>query len=142
MKEVSPKEAHDLLQSDPEFIYLDVRSTPEFDAGHAPGATNIPLLNFEPGTGMTPNPDFQSVVEATIRKDAKLVVGCKAGARSARACEIMSSMGYGDVTNIRGGFVAATDNTGRVIEPGWSMSGLPVANDPSTYPELLAKAKK
>ena len=38
MKELNAQEAHDLMQSDPEYIYLDVRSVPEFEAGHAPRA--------------------------------------------------------------------------------------------------------
>jgi rhodanese-related sulfurtransferase len=145
MKEISPQEAYDLLQKDPEYTYLDVRSVPEFDNGHAPGAINIPLLHFSPSTGMSPNPDFLTVVEANLPKDAKLVVGCKAGGRSARACEVMSQSGYSNVTNIRGGFVAATDQMGRVTEPGWSMLNLPVsveADENATYDGLLAKAKK
>jgi len=37
----------------------------------------------------------------------------------------MSQMGYTNVTNVRGGFVGAMDNSGRVTEPGWSMLNLP-----------------
>ena len=144
MKEVSPQEAYDLLQSDPEYIYLDVRSVPEFEAGHAVRAINIPLLNLVPGTGMTPNPDFTAVVEATVPKDAKLVIGCKSGGRSARACDLMTQMGYSNVANVRGGFVGAVDNTGRITEPGWSMLNLPTCNscaDESRYDALAAKAR-
>ena len=144
MKEVSPKEAYDLMQEDPEYIYLDVRSIPEFEAGHAPGAINIPILHFDPGTGMKPNGDFTEVVVAALERDAKLLIGCKAGGRSARACEVLSQMGYSNVANIRGGFVAATDNAGRVIEPGWSMLNLPTCTEckaESHYDALAAKAK-
>ncbi|HKA22334.1 MAG TPA: rhodanese-like domain-containing protein [Blastocatellia bacterium] len=144
MKEVSPQEAYDMMQSDPEYIYLDVRSVPEFEAGHATRAINIPLLNFVSGAGMTPNPDFAAVVEATLPKDAKLVVGCKSGGRSARACDLMSQMGYKNVANVRGGFVGAVDNAGRVTEPGWSMLNLPTCTscvDESHYETLAAKAR-
>jgi len=144
MKEVSPQEAYDLMQSDPEYIYLDVRSVPEFEAGHAARAINIPLMNLVPGAGMTPNPDFAAVVEATLPKDAKLVVGCKTGGRSARACDLMSQMGYKNVANVRAGFVGAMDNTGRVTEPGWSMLNLPTCNscaNESRYDTLVAKAR-
>src|SRR5215813_1750107 len=145
MKEVSPQEAYDLMQSDPEYIYLDVRSVPEFEAGHAAGAINIPLLNFVPGAGMTPNPDFVTVVEGALPKDAKLVIGCKTGGRSARACDLMTQMGYKNVANVRGGFVGVIDNTGRVTEPGWSMLNLPLCtscSDESRYDKLAAKAKQ
>ena len=145
MKEVSPKEAYELMQNDPEYIYLDVRSVPEFEAGHATGAINIPLLHFDPASGMTPNEDFLAVVEGALPRDSKLVVGCKAGGRSARACDMLSQVGYANVTNIRGGFVAATDNFGNVVEPGWSMLGLPTsteAGEDARYDVLLARSKK
>ena len=141
MKEVSPQEAHDLMQSDPDYIYLDVRSVMEFEAGHPEGAINIPLMHFAPGQGMTPNEDFPAVVEANLPKSAKLVVGCKTGGRSARACDILGQMGYTDATNVRGGFGGAVDNMGRVVEPGWSMLNLPSSADspPEARYESLAK---
>jgi rhodanese-related sulfurtransferase len=144
MKEVGAQEAYDLLQSDPELVYLDVRSVPEFEAGHAAGAINIPLMHFSPGAGMSPNPDFPTVVDAALAKDAKYVVGCKTGGRSARACELMSQMGFTNVTNIRGGFGGMTDNTGRLVAPGWSTLGLPVCaacDDDARYESLAAKAR-
>jgi rhodanese-related sulfurtransferase len=144
MKEVSPQEAWDLLQSDPSYIYLDVRSVDEFHAGHPRNAINIPLLHLQPD-GMTPNPDFPAVVEASLPKDAKLVIGCKSGGRSARACDILSQMGYTNVANVRGGFVGAVDNTGRLVEPGWSMLDLPICSrcsDDAEYETLAAKAQK
>ena len=73
MKEVNAQEAHDLMQNDPEYVYLDVRSVGEFEAGHPPRAINIPIAHLTPGAGMSPNPDFAAVVEATLPKDAKLV---------------------------------------------------------------------
>src|SRR5215471_2136674 len=100
MKEVSPQEAHDLMQSDPEYIYLDVRSVPEFEAGHPVRAINIPLMNLVPGAGMSPNPDFVAVVEATLLKDAKQVMGCKGGGGSAGNCVQLSKMGFKNVANV------------------------------------------
>jgi rhodanese-related sulfurtransferase len=145
MKEVTPQQAYELMEDDQGIIYLDVRSVPEFDAGHPPGAVNIPLLHFTPGLGMSPNPDFPAVVEASLPKEAKIIVGCKSGGRSANACQIMSQMGYTDVANMRGGFVGAADMTGRMVEPGWSALNLPVAteaNEGADYDSLAAKAKK
>jgi rhodanese-related sulfurtransferase len=145
MKEVSPQQAHDLMENDPEYIYLDVRSVPEFESGHAERAINIPIMHFAPGLGMSPNQDFPTVVEANLPKDAKIIVGCKSGGRSAQACSVMSQMGYTDVTNLRGGFVGAMDNAGRIVEPGWSMLNLPTSvdsDDEARYEALAAKAKK
>ena len=145
MKEVSPIDANELMQNDPEYIYLDVRSIPEFEAGHPPRAINIPLMHFTPGLGMSPNEDFPAVVEATLPKDAKIVIGCKSGGRSANACQILSQMGYTNVANVRGGFVGQTDNFGRMVEPGWSMLNLPTCDDcgdESHYEAISAKSKK
>lgn len=144
MKEVSPKDAFELMESDPQYIYLDVRSVPEFEAGHPARAINIPIMHFAAGVGMSPNPDFTTVVESTIPKDAKIVIGCKTGGRSARACEILSQMGYTDVANVRAGFVGAMDNTGQVTEPGWSMLNLPTCaecTDEARYDALAAKSR-
>ena len=34
--------------------------------------------------------------------------------------------GFTDVSNVRGGFGGARDDTGRVVIPGWREAGLPV----------------
>jgi rhodanese-related sulfurtransferase len=91
---------------------------------------------------MSPNEDFPAVVEAALPKDAKIVVGCKTGMRSARACEILGQLGYTNAANMRGGFAGMADNFGRVVEPGWSMLGLPTCSDCSDdarYETLAAK---
>jgi rhodanese-related sulfurtransferase len=142
MKEIDAKQASELMQKDPEIIYLDVRSVPEFEQGHPPNAFNIPLLHFSPGSGMYPNEDFERVLNANLSKNAQILVGCQSGGRSARACEIMSSLGYSNVTNVSGGFGGAMDQMGRVTEPGWSMLGLPVCQEckEDSHYDALSKA--
>jgi rhodanese-related sulfurtransferase len=144
MKEINAKEAHDFMQSDPEILYLDVRSVPEFEQGHPPNALNIPLLHFSPGVGMYPNEDFEKVASANLPKDAHLLVGCKSGGRSAKACEILQGMGYTNLTNVRGGFVGVMDPMGNITEPGWSLLNLPVCQDckeDSRYDALSGRLK-
>jgi len=144
MKEISAQETYELMQQDPSYVYLDVRSQPEFEQGHPINSINIPILHFDPRMGMYPNEDFTRVVLANLSKDAKLVIGCKTGVRSAQACEILNQLGYRDVINVRGGFHAATDMFGRVIEPGWSLLNLPVCRNcgPEVkYETLAAKAE-
>jgi len=142
MKEVSPQEANEILQKDPNYIYLDVRSIPEFEQGHPLRAMNIPLLHFAPGMGMSPNKDFTRVVADNIPKNAQLLVGCKSGGRSAQACETLSRFGYSNVTNVRAGFVGVMDQTGRIVEPGWSLLNLPVCTnceENASYSKLSKK---
>lgn len=145
MKEISAQQANDVMQKDPSVIYLDVRSTQEFAQGHPLRALNIPIMNMVPGMGMVPNSDFLNVVEANIPKDAIVLVGCKSGGRSARAVEILSEMGFRNLTNVRSGFVGAMDMTGHIVEPGWSLLNLPLCTkceENASYSNLAAKAKK
>jgi rhodanese-related sulfurtransferase len=138
VKRVVPKEAASLL--DEGWVYLDVRSIPEYEQGHPVGAANVPLLHFQNGR-MAANPDFQRVVEANFPKDAKLVVGCKAGGRSLQAATLMESAGYTSVIDMRGGFHGEHDNFGRMTVAGWAAEGLPVetAAAPEKTYETLAK---
>ncbi|HSA58174.1 MAG TPA: rhodanese-like domain-containing protein [bacterium] len=137
IQQTTPDQAKSLLDSDPNAIYVDVRSIPEFTQGHAKGAINIPLLHMQGGQ-MTPNPDFQKVAQAVLSKDKTLLVGCKMGGRSQRASEILNSLGYEKVFNVDGGF------GGNEHQPGWKDLGLPVSSDNGDgvgYETLVARAK-
>ena len=138
-KRVTPEEARDLMDKEG-YVYLDVRSVAEFSAGHPAGAYNVPLLDMGPA-GMTPNPDFLAVVETSFARDARLVVGCKAGGRSARAVALLEQAGFANVVDQRCGFDGAPLPTGGV-EPGWRPKGLPTStgSDPDrTYAALVAR---
>ena len=121
VRRVSPADAHSLLSEG--YTYVDVRSEPEFAAGRPVGSINVPLLHAGPG-GMAPNPEFLAVMEGAFAKDAKLVVGCKAGGRSLRAAETLLAAGFTGVVDQRAGF----DGSGGPFgggEAGWRASGLP-----------------
>jgi rhodanese-related sulfurtransferase len=119
-KRISPEEAKGLIDEEG-YVYVDVRSLPEFDAGHPTGAYNVPLMNQGPA-GMTPNPDFLAVMEKSFPKDARLVVGCKAGGRSQRAAALLESAGYTSVVDQKAGYEGASP-----AEPGWRPKGLPTS---------------
>lgn len=125
--DVTAEEARRLLNSNSGYIYLDVRSVPEFEAGRPPGAINIPIVEPNTATGqMEFNPNFVHVVDMKIPHDAKVIVGCKSGGRSAMACEILRREGYSNVMNMLGGLGGVIGRDGEVVEPGWSRSGYPV----------------
>lgn len=113
---ITSAEAIALLGSDA--IFLDVRSIPEFEAGHAPGAVNIPLMHMQ-GGGMTPNAAFPEEVAAQLPKDRTVVVACKAGGRSARAAAMLLQLGFERVLDHSGGW------SGNATDPGWVRSGGP-----------------
>ena len=104
MKEVPASEAKKLVSSG--HTYLDVRTPEEFEAGHAEGAKNIPVM-FKKAGGMTPNEDFMSKVQQEFpEKEQSMVVGCQSGKRSAMAINKMEEAGYTGLINLGGGYGA------------------------------------
>ena len=83
---VSGAEAKTLRDSDPGAILLDVRSQDEYDERHINGSTLIPVAELESRLNELPD------------KGAVIIVYCRAGARSASACDILITNGY---TNVR-----------------------------------------
>ena len=71
---------------------IDVREAHEFQAGHAPGAKNLPLSTLEQGY-------------KELKPDHEYHVICQGGARSASACQFLSAQGL-TVTNVEGGMNA------------------------------------
>jgi rhodanese-related sulfurtransferase len=130
IRQTTPSDAYETLQSDPTAVYLDVRTAEEFAAGHPEGAINVPVVFFRAG-GSSPNPDFVSAVQHLVPTTTPLLVGCQAGGRSQRGADLLVAAGYTDVSNVRGGFGGARDETGRVVIPGWREAGLPVATGPA-----------
>ena len=129
IRQQNPPEAYETLKSNPGALYLDVRTEGEFAAGHAAGAINIPVMVARGPGQMQLNPDFVEVAEKAIPRDRKLVVGCMAGGRSQRACEMLEDAGFIDLTNVVGGFGGQRDASGKVVVAGWKEAGLPVTTD-------------
>ncbi len=97
--------------------YLDVRTAQEFAGGHAPGAVHAPVMVFDASGAMVPVPvpSFLAAVKALIPDtNTPLLVGCKAGGRSTKACQILAEAGFTALTNVEGGWGA------------WEAAGLPV----------------
>lgn len=78
-------------------LLLDVREADEFQAGHIPGAVNIPrgLLEFKLGS----DPQL-------AERGLNIVIYCKTGGRAALAARALKEMGYLQVQSIAGGFDA------------------------------------
>jgi rhodanese-related sulfurtransferase len=127
IKQTEPSQAHEILQSNPDAIYLDVRTEPEFAQGHPAGAINVPVVFIKGPGQMELNGEFVDVLAKTLPREKKLVVGCLAGGRSQRACELLEAAGYTDLTNVRGGFGGTRDASGQIVVTGWRDAGLPVS---------------
>jgi rhodanese-related sulfurtransferase len=144
VKEITPQQAHEVLEKDTSAVYIDVRTEREFAAGHPEGAVNIPVAFPDPARGMVMNADFVRIVESNYPKDKKIVVGCQAGPRSNAAAGLLQQAGYQDISNMVGGFGGMRDPMGKVLAPGWSSLGLPVSQDNGegvSYRSLASKTK-
>ena len=123
-RKVSPSEALALMHEG--FTYVDVRTESEFADGHPAGAINVPWLKDGP-IDPEPNEAFLETMTASFDRSARLVVGCKAGARSAKACDALEAAGFTGVVEQRAGFDGTRGTFGEIVEPGWKRCGLPVA---------------
>ncbi len=140
VKRVDPDEAAQLV--DDGWTYVDVRSEAEFERGHPTGAFNVPLMHFVPGQGMTANSEFMAVFAGSFEHEAKLLVGCKSGGRSARAAQMLVEAGFVEVVDVRAGFSGETNQVGETVCAGWEARGLPcstVAEPGRSYEELKTK---
>ncbi len=139
---VTVREAHQ--KQDEDYTYVDVRSIPEFEDGHPAGAVNVPLLHRNERSGqMMPNPEFVDVMRANFPCDAKLLIGCQVGGRSATAAQLLAQAGFTDVSNVLGGWRGANAGMpGMTPAEGWVQAGLPVESGRSEgrdYGDLHAK---
>lgn len=82
----------DLANAQEGFL-LDVRETWEFEQGHAPGATLIPLGQLAGRVDELPD-------------GVPIYVMCRSGNRSLTASEILVAAGKQNVRNVRGGILA------------------------------------
>ena len=84
-------------------VVVDVRPAAEFAKGHILGARSIPLAELERRAG-----------ELDKHKAKPVVVHCGDGSRAGGGVALLRRIGFGNVVNLSGGFVA------------WQQAGLPV----------------
>lgn len=97
--EKTVEEARVLLDTRRPFV-LDVRRAAEFKEGHIAGAINIAHTRL-----------LSRLAE--VPKDRHILVNCRSGARSARACSLLQKHGY-MCTNLAGGMLAWEQGTALV----------------------------
>lgn len=142
IKRITPEQAKELLDSQAGTLYLDVRTVPEFEAGHVPGAKNVPVVEPDPFGRMQLNPRFVEIVEKNFGKDVKGITGCQKGGRSLKAAELLLQAGFPNVVDMRGGFGGETDEMGRLTFPGWAPRGLPTTRESAPEDRYDTLARK
>jgi rhodanese-related sulfurtransferase len=120
---VTPPEAWALFQSGAA-VLVDVRTPEELKfVGHVPGSLNVPWAT---GTALTRNPRFVRELEAKVPdKQARVLLLCRSGKRSALALEAASKAGFKRISNVAEGFEGELDeNKQRGRVGGWRFHGL------------------
>ena len=129
--DVMPKQAWEMLSSDPSAGLLDVRTPAEWAYVGIPDTASldrqpllVPWMLFP---GMQINADFvHQVVETGVNKDADLLIICRSGQRSQSAAIALTAAGFRTCYNISYGFEGDKDATHhRGTVNGWKVDGLP-----------------
>lgn len=84
-------------------LILDVREDKEYASGHIPKAKHIPMGQLS-----------SRLQELNKHKNKPILVTCRSGQRSARACGMLKKAGFETVFNQAGGIIA------------WERANLPV----------------
>lgn len=90
-RQVTTEEAVNIMQTEENYVILDVRTAQEFASGHIPGAVLLP--NETIGTEDIPLlPD----------KDQLILVYCRSGNRFKQAAEKLAQLGYTNIVEFGG----------------------------------------
>jgi len=131
IKEISPPEAWNVLQTEPQAVLLDVRSRTEFEfVGHPLHAVHVA---WQEAPDWEVAPDFVDKVRAALAirgmersEDLPVLVLCRSGARSMAAAHALQAAGFVNVANVAEGFEGDQDaekHRGNIN--GWRKHGLP-----------------
>jgi rhodanese-related sulfurtransferase len=126
MRNLLPREAWELLQGQPDALFVDVRMEIEsLYVGRPPGVENIPWYEYPE---LTPDSaQFAAAVErAAGNKERTLVLICRSGKRTVQAGKALEAAGFSDVVNVVHGFEGDLDAAfKRSTVNGWRFDGLP-----------------
>lgn len=89
------------IKADSDVFVLDVREQWEYDEGHIPGVTLIPMAEISNRLSEIPT-------------DQEVIVTCRTGNRSSQVADFLRQQGFENIHNMEGGIVA------------WEAAGLPV----------------
>ena len=94
--EIEVTEVKQKLDRGDDFVLIDVREPHEYQICNIPAARLIPLGEVGKRLG-------------ELDPEADIVIHCKSGMRSARACGVLKAAGFKHVRNMKGGILAWSD---------------------------------
>ena len=90
-QQITAEDAKKIMDSDEDFVILDVREKDEYDSGHIPGAILLPYTETD-----------AKAEELLPNKDMQILVYCRSGRRSKIASENLVNLGYTNVKEFGG----------------------------------------
>ena len=90
-EQITPAEAKKLMDTEKDYVILDVRTQEEFDEGHIENAVLIPDYEIE-----------QKAESVLKDKEQLILVYCRSGRRSKLAADSLVKLGYSNVKEFGG----------------------------------------
>ena len=88
---ITAEEAKKIMDTETDYVILDVRTQEEYDQGHIPGAIVIPDTEIK-----------ARAEEVLPDKDEMVLVYCRSGRRSKNAAQILAELGYTNILEFGG----------------------------------------
>ena len=88
---ITAEEAKQIMDSEEDYIILDVRTQDEYDQGHIPGAIVISHDEI-----------VEKAEEVLTDKDQLILIYCRSGRRSKLAAEALVELGYTNIMEFGG----------------------------------------
>jgi len=102
---IEPKALNERIAwADHSLFLLDVRSPEEFEAGHLPGAVNIPHGELA-----------ARIAELSAARERDIVVYCRTGVRSGQALEVLDKAGFKRIFHLRGDYTRWSEEKRPVV---------------------------
>ncbi|MCY4643522.1 MAG: rhodanese-like domain-containing protein [Bacteriovoracales bacterium] len=108
--EISVVELKAKFDKGEEVVLLDCREKEEWEAMRMAQSVLVPLSDFDHGIE-----ELES--KGVISKQTPVVIHCRSGKRSMKACQVLGERGYTHLSNLEGGILA------------WSLEGFPIEGE-------------
>ncbi|APE10383.1 rhodanese-like domain-containing protein [Rhodococcus pyridinivorans] len=127
--DMTPQQAWDLLQGDPDAVLVDVRTEAEWKYVGVPETSSlgrrtvfVEWVRYPDGA---PNPNFVEDLRAAGIGSGPVIFLCRSGQRSIGAATAATAAGLTPAYNVLEGFEGALDGESHRGAEGWRAAGLP-----------------
>lgn len=90
MRKINNGKAYDIIQSNPNVVILDLRSSRDYSKGHIPNAININPYEIK-----------NKIEQIAYDRNAPIIVYCYSGSVSIGACLLIEQLGYKNVFDLQ-----------------------------------------